>query len=233
MTAKFKALLERAASIVASTNRGTRFLHCVSGVIHVGAHAGQEGLLYNSCGVRVLWIEANPDIFTKLSENIRRFKNQRAVQALVTDRDDGEYQFYISDNGGASSSALVPKKHKDVWPQVNFTKVTSMKSVTLSSLLKREEINPSDYQALCMDVQGAEMLVLHGAQTILPFLKYVKLEVADFESYEDCCKIQDVAQFMSRNGFVEIWRSKFAGKEGVGSYFDVLYHQRPSQKPEV
>ena len=43
-----------------------RYLRKLSGVIHVGAHAGQERDLYAKYGLRVLWIEANPEIFARL-----------------------------------------------------------------------------------------------------------------------------------------------------------------------
>lgn len=70
-----------------------RFLKYVSGVIHVGANAGQERELYNKFGLRVVWIEPIPQVFEALKANLREFPNQRAIQCLVTDRDDEEYQF--------------------------------------------------------------------------------------------------------------------------------------------
>ncbi len=35
----------------------------VSGILHVGAHTGQEAAFYSSYSLPVIWIEADPDIF--------------------------------------------------------------------------------------------------------------------------------------------------------------------------
>jgi hypothetical protein len=99
-----------------------RFLNHVSGIVHVGANTGQERELYESLGLHVLWVEPIPEVFTQLETNIARFRNQRALQALVTDVDDREYEFHIANNGGASSSILELKQHRDIWPGVEYTR---------------------------------------------------------------------------------------------------------------
>ena len=46
------------------------------GIIHVGANSGQERDLYHNLGKLVYWIEADPNIYPKLEENIEGFPNQ-------------------------------------------------------------------------------------------------------------------------------------------------------------
>ena len=156
-----------------------RFLSDISGLIHVGANTGQERYLYAAYGLRVLWIEPIPEIFYKLVANIKAFPGQRAVEDLVTDRDGEEYTFHISNNSGLSSSILALKQHKDIWPDVDYTESIPLTSTTLNSLLQREQIDPAEYQALIMDTQGSELLVLHGAVPVLKNFQYIKTEVAD------------------------------------------------------
>jgi FkbM family methyltransferase len=199
------------------------FLKEVSGVIHVGAHNGQERNLYTENGCHVLWIEANPEIFRELCTNIKRHNNHRALQALVTDKAQQTYDFHVSDNQAASSSIFQFKQHKAIWPRVNFTKTIRVKSHTLVTVLRTHKINPSDYQALVMDTQGSELLVLKGAASILSNFHYIKLEVADFESYEGCCQLTEIDNFMCLQGYKEICRDAFAGKPEVGYYYDIVY----------
>jgi FkbM family methyltransferase len=210
------------------------FLKKVSGVIHVGANTGQERTVYEKLGLRVLWIEPIPEVFQQLQENIRALPRQRALQCLVTDRDDEEYQFHIANNGGQSSSILDLKLHKDIWPTIDYTGTMSLTSLTLASLLRREGIDPADYQALILDTQGSELLVLTGAVPVLRNFAYVKTEVADFESYAACCQLSDVEGFMTRHGYRMISRHKFASRPEGGSYFDVVYQRRarPGTAPD-
>jgi FkbM family methyltransferase len=209
-----------------------QYLRSISGVIHVGANTGQERFLYHKCGLDVLWIEPIPEIFGILEMNLRIFQRQRAIQALVTDKDDQEYQFHVASNNGQSSSILELKEHKDIWPDVKFNSTMSLRSTTLSSLLRTENIDPSAYQALIMDTQGSELLVLKGAIPVLGNFRYIKIEVADFESYKGCCQLGDVEPFMKKNGFSEFSRRKFASRAAGGSYYDIIYQNQAHSSGE-
>lgn len=216
-----RTILRRAKSIL--RRDADRFLSQISGVIHVGANTGQERELYQEYGLRVLWIEPLPDVFSRLKANILSYPLQSALQALVTDRDDELYEFHVSNYDGVSSSILPLKLHKDVWPDVTFTATLALHGVTLPSLLQRERIDIDEYDALVMDTQGSELLILKGAASILPDLRFVKTEVPDFESYEDCCQLEDVTRFLEQLGFREYVRQPFATRPEGGTYYDVVY----------
>jgi FkbM family methyltransferase len=210
----------------ATTKECDQYLKDVSGVVHVGANLGQERKLYDSLGLNVPWIEPIPKVFAQLTANIRNFKNQRAFQALVTDVDEKEYDFHIADNKGASSSILEFKQHKDIWPGVGFVSTIRLKSTTLATLFKREQVDAGKYQALVMDTQGSELLVLRGSVPILHHFKYIKTEVADFESYKGCCQLPDINQFMAEHGYSEMFRQKFASHAEGGGYFNIVYKKQ-------
>jgi len=218
---KIKAILHQARSML--KNDPDRFLQKVSGVIHVGANAGQERELYAKFGLRVIWIEPIPEIFEKLKANVEKFPRQRALKCLVTDQDNVAYQFHIADNEGHSSSILDLNLHKDLWPQVAYEKTITLRSKTLPSLLEEEHIDYSEYDSLIMDTQGSELLVLKGAVSILENFTYIKTEVPDFESYIGCCQLSDIASFMAHHGYREFSRQKNAERPNVGSYYDVVY----------
>jgi FkbM family methyltransferase len=202
-----------------------RFFKKVSGVIHVGANTGQERDTYKKNGLRVLWIEPIPEVFEELKKNLANFPQQRALQYLVSERDDVEYQFNIASNNGLSSSILDFKLHKDIWPHVSYKKTIALRSKTLTTLLEHERIEPREYDALIMDTQGSELLVLKGAASILHNFKYIKTEVSDFESYADCCTLTDIASFLAKHGYKECSRNKFAERAEGGSYYDVVYER--------
>jgi FkbM family methyltransferase len=200
-----------------------RFLRKISGVIHVGANVGQEQELYARLGLAVLWIEPIPDVFAALSAKLRGVERQRALEYLVTDKDGAEYEFHISSNAGLSSSIMDLKDHRDVWPEVEFTRSIKLKSMTLKSLLEKEGIDPAQYDALIMDTQGSELLVLKGAEPILRNFKFIKTEIADFEAYAGCCQLPEMEDFMKRHRYRESSRHKFSTREGGGNYWDIVY----------
>jgi hypothetical protein len=119
------------------------FLRGARGVIHVGANTGQERDLYGYYGLDVLWVEPLPDAFAALQRNLRGFASQTALQALVTDTDDMEYDFHVADNGGQSSSIFDLGAHKEIWPRVTYTGSLRIRGVTLPTLLGREGIDPA------------------------------------------------------------------------------------------
>jgi FkbM family methyltransferase len=200
-----------------------RFLSAARGVVHVGANIGQERELYERYGLAVLWLEPLPDAFAQLSANIAGLPRQRAIECLVTDRDGASYQFNVANNGGESSSILPLKEHRDVWPKVDFTRTIELKSRTLASVFANERIDPARYDALVMDTQGSELLVLRGAEPVLGHFRFIKTEVPDFEAYAGCARLDDIAQFLGARGYAELSRHCFATRAGGGSYYDVVY----------
>lgn len=224
LIAKIKDLLRPLKK--AMTKNPDAFLSKVTGVVHVGANTGQERELYKGHNLDVVWIEPIPEVFAELVVNLSGFINQHAFQALVTDVDGKEYQFHIANNDGASSSILEFGQHKDIWPGVCYTNTIFLHSTTLTSLFKKEQIDPSKYQALIMDTQGSELLVLNGSLPILAHFKYIKIEVPDFESYEGCCQLSDVSKFMDEHGYKELVRNKFASRAEGGNYFDIVYKKQ-------
>lgn len=200
-----------------------KFLRDVTGIVHVGANTGQERDEYKRHGLNVIWIEPIPHIFSELQNNLRGYERQMALQALVTDVYGHQYEFHIASNNGASSSILEFKHHKDIWPGVNYTSSIKIESTTLDVLFERERIDLSKYQALTVDTQGSELLVLKGGISTLKSFRYIKIEVPDFESYAGCCQLSDVEAFMKQHGFSEFQRKKFATRSDGGSYFDIVY----------
>jgi len=199
------------------------FLNDVSGIIHVGANVGQERALYDDLNLSVIWIEPIPDVYEKLKSNIYRYRNQFAYNCLLTDLDDEEYDFKIANNDGASSSIFSMGSHKELWPEIGFSSSIKLKSKTLFSFVDINKLSLECYQALILDTQGSELLVLKGSGDLLNKFKYIKIEVADFESYIGCPKPEEVESYLAQFGFKEIRREVMIQKEGLGSYYDILY----------
>lgn len=203
------------------------YLKSIRGVIHVGAHSGQERYLYAKHKLTVFWVEAQTEVFNELCSNIKSYPLQTAANYLITDRDGGEYVFHIANNWGQSSSILEMHDHKNIWPEVWSERHVTLKSITLDSLLKKLGMRIADYQALVIDTQGSELLVLKGAAELLCHLKFVKAEAADFESYLGCAKVDDLVNYLTGFGFRLIRQDKFSqAVDGRGQYYDLLFSKK-------
>jgi len=205
-----------------------RFLRHVRGVIHVGANTGQEAELYQSFGLDVVWVEPIPEIFEKLHRHVARFRAQAAFRYLVTDEDCKDCLLHVANNDGASSSILDFRAHSEMWPDVQYTHSIVVKSVTLGTLVSRENIDVERFDALILDTQGSELRILRGAAELLSNFRFIKAEVPDFEAYRGCGRVAELSAFMLSKGFREYCRVPFMHTPGVGTYFDVVYkRQRP------
>jgi len=200
----------------------------VKGVIHVGASTGQEtsdsGIkFYDSYDLNVVWVEPIPSVYNILKQNIKNFKKQYALNALISDVEGKEYDFFITNNNGESSSIFELAEHRDIWPNVSCIGKATMIGRTLTALLTENEINIDDYDCLVLDTQGSELLVLSGCIDILSKFKYINMEVADFESYKDCCKLTEVDAFFKENGFKRTNLTPWNKGHPTGDYYDALY----------
>lgn len=202
------------------------FFSDVRGVVHIGANTGQERFFYLANNICVLWVEPIPDVFQKLILNLQSLTHQKALNFLISDIDGQEIDFHVTDNGGESSSIFQLEKHKLLWPEVNHAQTIKLLTTRFDTMIAKENIDIRTYQALVIDTQGAELLVLKGAESIIHHFKYIKLEVADFESYSGNCTLDEITSFMQQNHFIEHSRTQFAQHE-VGSYFDITYKRLP------
>jgi FkbM family methyltransferase len=195
-----------------------RLLGCDS-LIHVGANEGQERYLYESMGLEVLWVEPIPEVFSTLARNIRGVRKQMATKALLSDKRGQTTMLNVSNNGGASSSIFELAEHKTIWPDVHYIDRIECVTTTLDDLLPLLPF-PG---ALVVDTQGSELRVLAGGEKTLRQVRTVKVEAADFVSYEGGCKDVDLIDFLTPRGFRLVDRRRFADHPDGGGYFDLVF----------
>lgn len=224
-------MLQRLAWRLGLTRGKNAYLADCKGVIHVGANSGQERDIYRQHGLAVVWIEPIPSVYDELVANTRGYADHLTVKALITDKDGDAHTFHVASNAGASSSIYELGGHKDVWPDIGYVEKIPMKSERLATALARAGADPKRYDAILLDTQGSELLVLQGAADLLPGIRYVEAEAADFEAYIGCARASDIEAYMASQGFKLIRRrenAKFrnqpeARQRGGGSYYKLLF----------
>ena len=173
------------------------------GVIHVGAHEGLEISSYQQMGAqKVLFVEANPSVFERLQANIATYPNVEAVNCAIADR-NGTIDLHVT-SFDQSSSILQLKHHQEIYPHITETHQITVQSKTLDTLLQEQELNPSDFNILNIDIQGAELLALQGATNWLKCVELINTEVNYEELYEGCALIEQLDEFLEKHGFYRV-----------------------------
>jgi len=177
----------------------------VRGIVHVGAHTGQEyeEYLKNFGKIPIFWFEPIPHIFDILRKNLKDKPNTYLYNlALGKEEMDGEI-FIDNGNNGQSSSILKPKKHLDQFPHITFSQDDKIPI----KIQKLDNIDTKNANMLVLDTQGYEMNVLRGAKSKLFNIDYIFTEFNTIEMYEGCPTLEDFDLFLSKFGFhrVETW----------------------------
>lgn len=196
-----------------------------SGVIHVGANCGQERDQYAARHLNVVWIEPIPHVYEELRSNIAKKQNQTALQYLVTQTDGERHRLYIASNAGMSSSVLDLAQHKDIWPEIDYVGSLDLVGQTLPTILEKEAVDLSLYDALVIDTQGTELAILRGSVPILSRFSLIEVEVADFEAYRGCARLKEVNLFMRMNCFQPWARPITARHPQGGKYYEAIYRR--------
>ena len=76
-----------------------------------------------------------------------------------------------------------------------------MQTVTIDTFFKRNNLDASKYTFWNIDIQGAELLALKGAEESLKFATALFVEVNEKELYENCALIGDIDKFLLERGF--------------------------------
>lgn len=170
------------------------------GVIHIGAHEGREMATYQNMGVQnVLFIEANPEVYKRLEQNISGLPGVGAVNCAVSDF-DGDIILHVT-SMDQSSSILPLKHHRDIYPDITETMKVSVPSRTLDTLLPELGMDTSLFNIINIDIQGAELLALRGAVKTLANIEAINTEINYNELYEGCALIDQIDAFLQENGF--------------------------------
>jgi FkbM family methyltransferase len=187
------------------------------GVLHIGAHTGQEAPHYRAIGCeRMIFIEALAHIFAQLEINLQKYPQATAIKACISDTDGEEVVFKITSNEGQSSSFLELGVHKIEHPDVTVVAEEVLTTTRIDTLF--DDV-PLECDLLNIDLQGAELLALRGMGNLLEDFKWVYIEVNKKHVYVGCPLIEEIDEYLKQFGFhrVETWWA------GTTSWGDALY----------
>ncbi|MEJ0070347.1 MAG: FkbM family methyltransferase [Pseudomonadota bacterium] len=197
------------------------------GIIHVGAHKGEEVAAYLALGFqRVLLIEADPSLAAVLSERFRDEPRVSVASCAITDF-DGMVELRVA-SSRASNSILSLKEHADIFPDISEIGRLEVEARTLDGLLADGRHGDDVFNIMALDIQGAELLALRGAAALLPRLDGLLIEVNFAELYQGCAQIEDIDDHLIEHGFARAMTMS-PYKSNYGDAFYVSRASAPSE----
>jgi FkbM family methyltransferase len=171
----------------------------IKGVLHIGAHFGQEYKTYEKLGI------SNLIFFEPVSSTFQRLKNNIGDKAILFNTAlgniEGEIEMFIETaNEGQSSSVLRPEYHLVKYPYISFAGKEKVKITKLDNFIEYKD----NFNFINIDVQGYELEVFKGSVDYLKSIDYIATEVNKAKLYEDCALIEDLDTFLSEHGFSRV-----------------------------
>lgn len=169
------------------------------GIIHVGAHEGQELDAYRRMGLEsILFVEANPVLYEKLAHRLAGEPGVRVVHRAITDQ-DGPVTLRVA-SFDQSSSVLPLAEHQTVYPGIVEVGQVTVRGSTLDTLAAELGLDPAAHNLLHLDIQGAEGLALKGAARLLSSIEGVRVELNFAELYAGCAQIEEIDDRLAAAG---------------------------------
>jgi FkbM family methyltransferase len=171
----------------------------ITGILHIGAHYCEELNDYKKIGLtdqQIVWIEGNKNIVEEINKT---FPQRRIYNEIVSDEDNQEVNFIITNNG-QSSSILELKEHLKEHPWVFEINREKRKTITIDSFVSKNSIE-SNLNFVNIDIQGAELKALQGMKSYLNNVDYLYLEVNIKELYQGCGLLDDIDNFLKEFKF--------------------------------
>lgn len=185
----------------------------INGVIHIGAHVGEENGVYNQLEIK------NKIFFEPLTNNFERLKQNVGDDSILIKKALGNENksiemFVETANSGQSSSILKPVLHLSQYPHITFDSKETVEMARLDDL----NMDLSNYNFINIDVQGYELEVFKGAEKTLENIDYIMSEINRDEVYENCAKIEEMKKFLSKYGFTLVEEYWAGGTWGDGLF---------------
>lgn len=188
----------------------------ITGVIHIGAHHGEEMQEYDRIDSiqHVIMFEASKHNFDILEDKMKYYPRALCVNKALGAQSESRTFFVETANNGQSNSFLKPAKHLQFYPGITFDHQETIQVEPLDKF----ECSPI-LNFINIDVQGFELEVFKGATKTLANVDYIMTEVNQDELYEGCVQIDQLDKFLGQFGFNRV-ETFFVPNVGWG---DALY----------
>lgn len=199
------------------------------GIIHVGAHQGQEVERYLALGfTNILLIEANPVWYEYLQSKFGHLPQIKIFNYAICDF-DGSITLHIHTSRSGSTepaSIFAMKRFQEIVNTLHTPESIETKASTLDTLLEKYQVSMADYNFLNLDIQGAELLALQGSLKTFAYIDVIISEVNVIELYENGATENKITEFLDQQGYEKkkaVYHSLYKGVETFPAWGESLF----------
>jgi len=209
--------------------------HGVTLFLDIGANAGQTGRALRKAGYdgRILSFEPIAECYARLADAA---KNDPLWETrhIALGAQDGSTQIGVSENLVSSSIRAATPELIAIYEPIRYTRHEEIPLARLDNLYDII-VRPEDVVYLKIDTQGFERDVIAGAQTVLPRINAVRMEVSVGEVYEGEMTIPEAITLMEGHGFtlIEIWPAWRHPESHEVLQFDLMFRRRDQKAVPV
>lgn len=184
----------------------------ITGVIHIGAHFGEEHAIYKSLNIdNVVYFEPVKKTFEVLKNRI----TDAELHNVALGNDNKFIEMYIEEADAYGCSSILP-------PSSNYNGVKFSENEVVE-MKKLDDYNFTKFNFLNIDVQGYEFQVLKGAHNTLNYVNYIMCEinrVTEQKSldYIGASTIDEIEDYLSQYGFILV-QQNWAGISWGDGFF--------------
>jgi len=199
------------------------------GVIHVGAHIGEEVAAYFEAGFqRVFLFEANPECCQKLEHRFHHDPRVKIANCAISEnRGQVTLHLHTSRTGSTEPASLFQMKELSrIVKTLSTPRSIEVEAFTLDQFLTEHEIDASEIGLLNLDIQGAELRALKGATKTLTTLPAVITEVNVIELYAGGSLEEEIVSFLALHNFKQdytIYHTLYEGEATFPAWGESLF----------
>ncbi len=175
------------------------------GVLHIGAHKGEEREAYARCGFRkVVWIEANPELVILLRKMVEldqgRFEFEEVIEAAIHDVNGAWMELNITNNS-QSSSVLPLGLHRNFYPRIKVIERIPIRTRRIDQIFREQPKLIEGLTFANLDIQGVELPALRGFGEFMEQFHWIYTEVNRENVYDGNSLVWDIDRFLAIHQF--------------------------------
>ena len=173
----------------------------IQGVIHIGAHYGEEYDDYVKVGIKnMMFFEPIKASCEKLMKKVVCSDTVQVFRIALGNKTGLDEMNVEKANQGQSNSLLLPGTHLTQYPQIKFVGKEQVVVMRLDDIV----FDRSQFNMINIDVQGYELEVFKGAIETLPFIDVIYSEINTEQVYRGCCQVEELDEFLGKFGFSRV-----------------------------
>ena len=155
---------------------------------------------------RIIAFEPHPEHYQYCKQRASSYKNIEVYNYALCDI-DGERDFWMTENNGASSIFEPINDNKN--PCGKTLNKVKVKTVTFNTILP--QLNVKKIDILWMDIQGAELKALQGCSNYINDIDFIECEASEYAYYKNHDLKNALEIFFDNNNFTHEFHLPFEG----------------------